>query len=118
MPKKPQSFSSSERLRKKRDFKLASDEGQRCVLRRIVIIYRKNPGKAARLGLSVSKELGNAIRRNRLKRMIREYFRKEKSRFIGFDLHVIVRPPRQKSLLDLVEDEVLLDLTRFELRAK
>jgi ribonuclease P protein component len=45
-----------------------------------------------RLGVTVSKKVGNAVIRNRCKRIIREIFRKNKDKFpLGADVVVVVR---------------------------
>jgi ribonuclease P protein component len=47
----------------------------------------------ARLGLSVSRRVGTAPRRNRIKRLLRESFRLlPQSRSLGYDLIIVVRP--------------------------
>jgi ribonuclease P protein component len=49
-------------------------------------------GIQARLGLSISKRVGNAPTRNRWKRLIREVFRKNRQRFPAID--IVARPKR------------------------
>jgi ribonuclease P protein component len=46
-----------------------------------------------RLGLSVSRKIGTAVRRNRIKRQLREVFRLMQHDLpVGYDLVVVVRP--------------------------
>ena len=45
-----------------------------------------------RLGLVVSKKIGNAVKRNRVKRIIREYFRINRHKFpLGRDVIIIAK---------------------------
>jgi ribonuclease P protein component len=47
----------------------------------------------SRLGVTVSRKVGNAVVRNRVKRRIREWFRRDRSSIgPGFDILVIARP--------------------------
>jgi ribonuclease P protein component len=46
----------------------------------LVIMKPNNLGKT-RLGLTVGKKVGSAVRRNRIKRLLREFFRRSKHRF-------------------------------------
>jgi len=55
--------------------------------RRLVIFWRKNELGRARLGLAVSTAFGNAVKRNKFKRRLRELFRK--SPLGAFDLVVL-----------------------------
>ena len=47
----------------------------------------------SRLGISVTKKVGNAVRRNRTKRIIREFFRTEQViRDLGIDFLIVISP--------------------------
>ena len=60
---------------------------------------RADPAGASvgRLGITVSRRVGNAVVRNRLKRRVREWYRRERSALAsGLDLVVIARPAAAK----------------------
>ena len=62
-----------------------------------------------RLGLSVSRKVGGAVERNRVKRLIREAFREELPRLRpGYDVVVVARPDAR----DLAEREGLAGVER------
>ena len=50
------------------------------------------PRAPARLGLVVSRKVGTAVKRNQLKRWVREWFRRAKGLPRGVDLVVIAKP--------------------------
>lgn len=56
----------------------------------LIIYYKKNSYNQSRIGLSVTKKLGKAHDRNRLKRLIREYFRTSTYKFLGADILFVV----------------------------
>ncbi len=67
-----------------------------------LIIYAKpNELGFSRVGLSVSRKNGNAVRRNRIRRLLREAFRLSQHDIpLGFDYILIPRPPGLDSLED------------------
>lgn len=63
------------RIRSSADFR-AIYGGKRSVRNReLTVYYREAPDGVSRLGLSVGRRLGNAVARNRIKRVLREVFR-------------------------------------------
>ena len=63
-----------------------------------------HPTSEPRLGVSVSRKVGGAVDRNRVKRLVREAFRAEASRLPdGLDVVIVARP----DALELVEREGL-----------
>ena len=65
----------------------------------IPIIIKEN--KHFRLGISVSKKLGNAVTRNRIKRAIRENFKVHKEDIIAKDIVVMRHPARDMTTLEI-----------------
>ena len=64
-----------------------------------------------RIGFSVSRRVGNAVRRNRIKRLLREAFRLSRHKLPGaYDLVVVVAPHRPLELEDY--QRLLLDGAR------
>ena len=72
---RPQSFPQSDRLKRPQEFRRVFDGGRKAVGRFFVVFSRANSGSRARLGLAVSRKVGNAVCRNRIKRVVREHFR-------------------------------------------
>ena len=81
------------RLRKSRDFTAVRREGKSWADRNLVLVARRTDGEHCRFGFSVSKRLGNAVVRNRVKRRLREAARVEVLPLVesGWDFVVIAR---------------------------
>jgi len=81
----------TERLHRPSDFQRVL-KGGRCFRHALVRIHlRENGRELSRLGLVVSRRLGGAVVRNRLKRIFRELFRRSKS-LLPMPLDVVVVP--------------------------
>ena len=82
----------SESLKKNRDFKNVYRNGKSNANRYLVMYVLDNGLEKNRLGISVSKKVGNSIVRHRLTRLIRESYRLNEDRFpCGKDIVVIAR---------------------------
>jgi ribonuclease P protein component len=89
-------FGRDRRVRKRRDFQRVQSIGRRVVTAHFVLLLAAQPaGDApgpARLGLVVSRKVGNAVARNRVKRVCRASFRLLPDLLpAGVDLVVIAR---------------------------
>jgi ribonuclease P protein component len=76
-----QRLSSMERLRHRHEFARVFQRGTKQVSPAFVWYLLPAPGPHSRLGLAVSKRVGNAVVRNRVKRYTREFFRRHKMQF-------------------------------------
>jgi ribonuclease P protein component len=72
-------FSKKERILKKSDFNSVFKAGGGANSRNFVLKFKKE--EKARIGLTVSSKVGKAHVRNRIKRVVREYFRLNKEKF-------------------------------------
>lgn len=86
------SFQKKQKIRKRREFQAVYEKGRRFHSKSFVILLMPNNEGTTRLGITVSKKVGNAVRRNRIKRLVREYFRLNRDLFQdSADVVVIAR---------------------------
>ena len=82
----------SESLKKNKDFQKVYKIGKSYANKYLVMYISENQTNRNRLGISVSKKVGNSIVRHRLTRLIRESYRLQEDRFQnGLDIVVIAR---------------------------
>ncbi len=87
----PYAYRKSERLRKNSEF-VFTMKGKRLSLDGLSLFYTGNDKGNFRIGISVSKKLANAVKRNRLKRQIRNSAMKVLAGFsLGYDLVFVAR---------------------------
>ncbi|MEZ4219823.1 MAG: ribonuclease P protein component [Polyangiaceae bacterium] len=91
-------FDRSQRIRKRADFLAAQSHGRRIGTQLCTLLLLAREGnERARLGITASKKLGNAVARSRVKRVIREAFRATRELWASdMDLVVI---PRQAAVM-------------------
>jgi ribonuclease P protein component len=86
-------FGRDRRLRKRREFEHVYAARTFIRVGPLVVYARPGPASHARLGLSVPRRVGSAVRRNRVKRRLREAFRLGRRELPGaYDVVVNVRP--------------------------
>ncbi len=82
----------SESLKKNKDFRNVYKNGTSYANKYLVMYVLENQAGKNRLGISVSKKVGNSIVRHRLTRLIRESYRLQEDRYrCGLDIVVIAR---------------------------
>ena len=99
-------------MRQRADFVAVQSEGTKVHGRHVLGIARRRaePELAGRLGLTVTKKVGNAVIRNRIKRLLREWMRLQGWVPRGWDLVLVAKDSAARQLHP---DDFATDLTRI-----
>ena len=96
-------FQPHEHIRRTADFRKVYDRRRSAADGRLIVYGCENGLPHLRLGLSVSRKVGPAVHRNRLRRLYREAFRLTRHDMpTGMDLVLIPRSPDEPTLEDLM----------------
>ncbi len=102
-----ESFPKTARLRKRIEFQRLSRHGKKFQFSHFVVIKKCNDKGETRLGITVSSKVGNAVVRNRIKRLVREFFRRCRGELAaGSDILVIAKKGATNLSLSDVEKEM------------
>jgi ribonuclease P protein component len=97
-------FRPHEHLRRPADFRRVYDRRRSASDNWLIVYGCPNDLPHLRVGLSVSKKVGGAVQRNRLRRLYREAFRLSRHEMpVGLDLVLIPRKPEEPPLADLLK---------------
>ncbi len=99
---------NSTSLKKNRDFQLVYKKGTSYVNRYLVMYVKENQLGMNRIGISVSKKVGNSVVRHRLCRLVRESYRLHEEEFhSGLDIVVVARVSAKERTFREIESAFL-----------
>ena len=93
---------------KNKDFQIIYKKGRSYANKYLVMYVLKNKEEENRLGISVSKKVGNSVIRHRITRLIRESYRLQSKKFeTGYDIVVIARTGAKEKNYSEIESALL-----------
>ncbi len=109
-----------QRLRSPRDFQRVRAQGKRVSGAVLFLGYaarsESDDSGFTRIGFSVSRRVGGAVIRNRVKRRLREVIRRELARIApGYDLVITARPGAADARMETLKQDVAVLLARARL---
>lgn len=108
-------FSRASRLRLKKEFEAVFDAGNKTATRDLVAWHSRGEDEEKKLGLMVSKKTGGAVKRNRLKRLLREAFRLDRTE-LKEGTRLIIYPKAGCAMDNLAQARKALDTVRLKAR--
>jgi ribonuclease P protein component len=108
-----QRFRHQDRIRKRSEYQAIYDRGRKIASRSFVLFVARNDLGRPRLGITVTRQIGGAVQRNRSKRLVREVFRRHKADLQDVDVVVNGRAPLPAADYRRLESELLKCLGPF-----
>jgi ribonuclease P protein component len=105
-PKGTARFTKAARLRHRQDFLRAQAQGKRLHTRHFGVTLAPMAEGHPRLGLVATRRLGKAVQRNRVKRLLREFFRRRQADLPAFDLVIMAKKGAPALAYHQVEEEL------------
>lgn len=91
-------------IKKNSDFQTVYQTGKSYANRQLVMYVKRMEQPSVRIGISVSKKVGNSVVRHHLTRLVRESFRLNQSRLeTGLDIVVVVRAAAKEAEYKTIE---------------
>ncbi len=102
-----QAYTKVDRILKRGEFLRLAKHGKKVQNRHFIAVVAKSPFERTRLGVTVSRKVGPAVTRNRIKRYLREHFRLNKHDIKGkLDINIIAK----KATAGLSSDQAFISL--------
>jgi ribonuclease P protein component len=106
-------FPKADRVLRRGDFRQAYDSGRKFQARYFTAFVLAHADEPSRLGITATRKMGNSVKRNRARRLVREVFRKNK-RLVpsGIDIIINVKSALSTALYQDLESDFISFLER------
>lgn len=112
-----ETFPKSHRLRRRGEFLGVQRSSARLVTDHFIVYARATKHEQTRLGITVSRKVGRAHQRNRVKRLVREVFRRNQPKLPpGLDTVFVARPGKGLPTFAEVSSEMVSSLEKLKQR--
>lgn len=106
-PCRPYGWGKAVRLRKHAQYCRVQSRGRRIGGKFLLVIFAPSSFLTVRFGLTVSKRVGNAVTRNKVKRRLRDILRHQKSVLGGLDVVWIARAEAASASYEALKNDVV-----------
>jgi ribonuclease P protein component len=97
------SFNKKDRILKRREFLQIKRCGKKIQDRYFIALYSDGTFEKRRIGITISRKVGNAVKRNKIKRLAREYFRMNRDKIAEcMDINIIAKKGAGEISADMV----------------
>ena len=112
-PCRPFGWGKAVRLRKHAQYCRVQSKGRRIGGKFLLVIFAPSSFLSVRFGLTVSKRVGNAVTRNKVKRRLRDILRHHKTVLGGLDVVWIARSEAASAAYQDLQNDVISLLERI-----
>lgn len=99
-------FTAADRIRKRSEYQRVYDRGRKISSRNFTLFFLENDLRRPRLGITATRRVGGSVQRNRAKRLLREWFRKNRKGLPAVDLVVNPKPGMHRLALPALSLEM------------
>lgn len=99
----PAGYPREARVRRRAEFTACYERGRRLHTTHFLLFLLPRPDGRARTGMAVSRKVGNAVTRNRVKRLLREFFRLHARALPPGDMVAVAKRQAGEAGLDLAQ---------------
>ena len=95
------------RLKKRKQFNWTFKHGQKCYSKNLILVYNSSWAKEYKVGFSVTKKVGKAVVRNKVKRRLKEVVRKFKNNIAPKHTLIFIAKPE---VVNISFDEIVCEV--------